>query len=153
MPRKIVRSIFLVALIVALALGSFLTYQRASQASSSYDIPRIMGMEGEADFARINGTPSSNIEGPFFETQAPAASLDVDLRTLPQTGPSVQRPMREMGRLPRLQGEQALDPVIQSSDSVGGRPLPELLAPAPSPIMNFGGISMSGGGAGCTMTP
>ena len=106
MSKKLIQRLATVALILVIAAGSFMAYGRNSQ--SAYNVPRILGMEGDAVRAiQLDGPPTKGIEGPFVENHGAPVSLDIDLRDLPQVGPAEKRPMREMGQMPALSVEDA----------------------------------------------
>jgi hypothetical protein len=148
MSKNNVRKLALIAVIVVLAVSAVMVYGGATGGQNAYDIPRMLGMAGEeGEVARLQGPPTTDINGPFFETQAAAVSMDRDLRDLPQTGPESKRPMREMGQLPTIDRNAAPDPVIQTHDTVGGRPVGPL-AVAPAPLISFKGLDFAGWGGG-----
>lgn len=133
MQKQYLRIPAIIILVIILIMGWTLAYQPRSGSEPAYDIPRILGMESDEETVQIQGTPSSTIQGPFYETHGPAVSMDVDLRNLPQTGPEKKRPMREMGQFPRIIPDQDPDPVIQTNDTVGDGPIRDILAAAPLP--------------------
>ena len=148
MQKKYLRIPALIILAIILIAGWALAYGPRPSAAPVYDIPRILGLEGEEQAIQINGTPSSDIHGPIFETHGAAISMDVDLRSLPQTGPEKKRLSREMGQFPRLTPDQGPDPVIQTNDTVGDGPLRDILAAAPAPLSSFKGLDLQNWGGG-----
>jgi hypothetical protein len=147
MNKNVLKKLALIAVITVLALTSVMAYGAATGSAYAYQVPRMLGMQGEEEIAHIDGKPTTGIGGPFFETQAAAVSMDRDLRDLPQTGPEVKRPMREMGQLPTIDRNAGPDPVIQTSDTVGDRPVGPLAA-APAPLTSFKGLDLTNWGGG-----
>ncbi len=144
--KKPIRVISLVLIAIVL-VSSFLAYGRSQYA---YDVPRMMGMQGGAEAISIDkSAPTGGIRGPFVETHAAAASMDLDVRNLPKNGPEKQRPMREMGQMPAFVKDQGPDTVIQTNKAVAGRPITgTTLAVAPAPIKTFKGLDLTNWGAG-----
>ena len=118
------------------------------------DTTRYMGMVIFMNgLARLAGPPTNFIRGPFVQTHGAAVSMDRDLRTLPQTGPATKRLAREMGQLPTIDPSAGPDPVIQTADTVGGRPTVDgravvEMAAAPAPVASFAGLDLQTWGAG-----
>ena len=150
MSKNLIRKLAFIAVIFMLALGSVWALPAAKGSGTGYNIPRMLGSEGNGgETFQLDGPRTTDISGPIVETFAAAASMDLDLRDLPQVGPETKRPMRELGRFPAPVNENAEpDPVIQTNETVGDRPLSEPLAPAPAPLMNFKGLDFSAWGSG-----
>jgi hypothetical protein len=148
MIKNVFRTTAFIAVILTLILGSVMIGQNISGAQSAYNIPRLLGMGDGDAFVRLDGPLTSDIQGPFVENHGAAVSLDIDLRDLPETKPArTNRP--EMGRVPLPRsGDAGPDPVVQTSDSVAGRPLGDPLAVAPSPLITFAGLNLNQNGAG-----
>ena len=144
MTKSLVQKLALLALIALIVAGSVHVAQNTSGSPTAYNIPRMVGA-GEADETiRLNGAPTTGIEGPFMETTAAPVVMDRDLRDLPQSDSSEKQPMREMGKFTRDRVTSGPDPVIQTDSSLSGRPLGPL-SPAPAPLMNFKGQSLGSG--------
>jgi hypothetical protein len=143
-----VRNIALLLAAVVLVAGALFVYGK-SATNTAYDIPRMLGMEGEeAETIQRAGAPSTDVQGPFFETTDPAVSLDVDLRNLPKSGPKVVKLMAEMGKMRPAPSDLSTDPVLQTGSTVAGEPISAVLAPAPSPIISFKGLDFANWGGG-----
>ncbi|MEW5940043.1 MAG: hypothetical protein AB1750_10300, partial [Chloroflexota bacterium] len=149
MSKKLMQKIAVLSLIAIVAMTSFFAYGAAAGSSYAYDVPRMLGMEGlgEETIAIDKSAPSAGIRGPFVETHDAAVSLDVDLRDLPQVGPEHKRLAREMGQMP-TNDRGGRDTVVQTGDTVGGRPIGEPLAAAPAPLITFKGLDLQNWGAG-----
>ncbi|MEW5940315.1 MAG: Ig-like domain-containing protein, partial [Chloroflexota bacterium] len=150
MIKNSFRKLAFIAVIFALVLGSVLIGQNASGSQSAYNVPRLLSMEGEEEaVVRLDGPLTTDIQGPFVENHGRPVSMDLDLRDLPQVGPERNTLRPEMGRLPVASGgDFRPDPVVQTNDSVAGRPIGEPLAVAPAPLITFAGLNFSQNGAG-----
>ena len=146
--KKQLRTASIITLIVILFAAWTMASPSRSNSNTAYNIPRMLGVEGEPESIQVQGTPSADIQGPFYEVHGAAISMDVDLRSLPQSGPDKKRPMRELGQNPRFTSDAEPDPVLQTDDSAMGRPLGDLLAPAPSPLTSFKGLDLQNWGGG-----
>ena len=145
MATKTLRKLALAMVIIVLAVTAVVVYRSDAGSEITYEIPRMLGMEEEEqEVARLDGPPTTNIQGPFFEVQAAARSLDIDLRKLPQTGPKVKRPMREMGS-PQPVTRVNLAPSADG-DAVTQADFPALAAP--TSLTNFKGLDLQNWGAG-----
>ena len=143
MSKKMVLKFAAVIAITVLVLSSIMVYGSGSSA------PAMMGMEGSGESARIDpNAPTAGIRGPFVEIFDAPVSMDTDLRDLPQTGPEQKRPAREMGQLPTRDRNAGPDPVVQTGETVGNRPLHESLAAAPAPLTTFKGLDLQNWGGG-----
>jgi hypothetical protein len=147
MSKKMIRRLAVITLIVVVVMSSFMIYRRATGSEQAYDIPRMLGMEGEEEALSIDkSAPTTEIRGPFFEIQSAAVSMDRDLRDLPQTGPTQRRPMHEMGQMPApADNEKMIDPVVQTNDNLGAV---SQMAVAPAPLASFKGLDLTNWGAG-----
>jgi len=144
MSKKNLQRIAVATLIVALVVVPALAFFASESGSEyAYEIPRMLGMEGleENEVARLDGPPTTGVSAPIVETHGKAASLDKDLRELPQTGPKDKKPAREMGTPPDL------GPTGNGVDSVLQGPI-ALSAPAPAPSSSFAGLDLQNWGAG-----
>ncbi len=128
--------------VTVMVIGSFMMYSGGSNA------PQMLSLDGDRTIRIDPDAPTGGVQGPFVETFAEARSLDVDLRTLPQTGPENKRLSKEMGQMPAFTRDQGRDTVVQSGDSVGYRPIGEPLAAAPAPLITFKGLDLQNWGAG-----
>ena len=144
MSKKNLQRIAVVTLIAALVIVPVLAFfAKESGSEIAYEIPRMLGMEGleENEVARLDGPPSAGVSNPIFETHGKAVSFDKDLRQLPQTGPKVKKPAREMGTPPNLgPNGNGIDAVLQG--------LVPLAAPAAAPSSSFKGLDLQNWGAG-----
>ena len=148
MSKKLMQRLAVITVVVVLILTAFMAYGKATGAEYAYEVPRMLGMEGEEEVAHIEGKPTNFINGPFFETQSAAVSMNRDLRDLPQSGPTRKVPMREMGQLPTIDRNAGPDPVIQTNNTFGNRPMIEPLAAAPAASISFKGLDLQNWGAG-----
>lgn len=142
MKRNLAHKLLFAIVIVSLLVTSAI-YNRRSSAESVYEIPRMLGMENEGmEVARLDGPPTDDVQGPFFEVHEHGKSMDKDLRDLPQKGPKNKRPLREMGTPPDLApAGDGIDPVVQAEFAA-------LAAPAPAPLGTFKGLDLQNWGAG-----
>ena len=143
MSKKILQRIAVVALIAALVVVPALAFFASESGSGyAYDVPRMLGMEGDGgEVAQLDGPPSTDISAPIFEVHGKAASLDKDLRDLPQVGPKNKKPAREMGTPPNVgPNGNGVDPVVQGAVAQS--------APAPGPTSTFAGLDLQNWGAG-----
>ena len=149
MNKNLLRKSAIILLIAILAFTSLIAYQERTGNAEAFDIPRMLGLEGaEEEVIRLDGPPTTGIEGPFVEVSDPPVSMDMDLRSLPQTGPETKQLAREMGKYPSIDDSSGPDPLIQTDGGVGNRPFAEPLAAAPSPLMSFKGLDYNAWGAG-----
>lgn len=143
MSKKNLQRIAVVTLIAAMVLVPALAFFAKETGSEyAYEIPRMLGMEGlgENEVARLDGPPTTDVSAPIFEVHGKAKSFDKDLRELPQTGPKIKKPAREMGTPPNLgPNGNGVDSVLQASAP---------LAPAPAPSSSFAGLDLQNWGAG-----
>jgi len=143
MSKKFLQRTAVVALIAALVVVPTLAFFASETGSGfSYDVPRMLGMEGEGgEVARLDGPPSTDISTPIFEVHGKARSLDKDLRDLPQVGPDKKKPAREMGTPPNVgPNGNGIDAVTQGVVASS--------APAPAPSSSFAGLDLTNWGAG-----
>ena len=143
MSKKTLQRIAVITLIAVLVVVPTLAFfAKESGSEYAYEIPRMLGMEGlDQETARLDGPPSTGVSAPIVETHGKAASLDKDLRELPQTGPKDKKPAREMGTPPNLgPNGNGVDSVLQGSVA--------LSAPAPGPSSSFAGLDLNNWGAG-----
>ena len=143
MSKKVMQRIAIVVMIAALVVVPVLAFFSSESGSEyAYEIPRMLGMEGEGnEVARLDGPPTTDVSKPIFETHGKAVSLDKDLRDLPQVGPDDKKPAREMGTPPNLgPNGDGMDAVLQAPSA--------LSAPAPAPSGSFKGLDLQNWGAG-----
>ncbi|RJP51798.1 MAG: hypothetical protein C4583_08005 [Anaerolineaceae bacterium] len=146
MTSQNVRKLAFGIVILMLVVTSVFVTRGNAGSGFSYDVPRMLGMDTGAGegLIQVQAPPTTDIKGPFVETHGKAVSMDRDLRNLPQNGPDQKRPLREMGQMPAPADNGALDPVIQTSESLG-----EAIAlAAPSALTNFKGLDLQNWGAG-----
>ena len=147
MSSQTVRKLaFGIAILMLVVTSVFVT---RGNAEYSYDVPSMLGMNTDDGSIRIDPTaPRSGVQGPFVETYGSAVSMDNDLRDLPQVGPELKRPAREMGQMPTIDRKVGPDPVVQTGQGIGNRPISEPLAAAPAPLTSFKGLDLQNWGAG-----
>jgi hypothetical protein len=149
MSKKLFQRLAIIALVAVVIMSSFMVYGRATGSEYAYDVPRMLGMEGEEEAISIDASaPTVGVRGPFFETQNAAVSMDRDLRTIPTTGPARKRPMREMGQMPSFVADQGPDSVIQTNKTLNGRVIGGAMSVAPAPLTTFAGLDLQTWGAG-----
>ena len=146
--KKPIRIVSLVAIIILVVVSSVFAYQGRSGNETAYNIPRMLGMDGREAVTIDPSAPRTGVSGPFVETFDAAASMDSDLRDLPQDGPEAKQLAHEMGQMPTIVRNQKADPVVQSDTRVGNRPIPAPLAVAPAPLTSFKGLDLTNWGAG-----
>jgi hypothetical protein len=142
MFSKKIQKIVLAIAIAALVLTPIAAYFTNSTSEYAYDIPRLLGVEGVGqETARMDGPVTYDISAPIVKTHKAAISFDGDLRDLPQTGPKIKRPAREMG------APADTAPVGDGKDSVTqfGK---EMDVAAPGPLASFKGLDLNTWGAG-----
>ena len=147
MSKNLIQKIAAVAVIAVIVLSAVMAYGNASGSEYAY-VPQMLGMEGAETITIDKSAPTTGIRGPIVENHGTPASMDKDLRDLPQVGPETKRPAREMGQMPSYVADQGPDPVIQTADSVGDRPLGGPLAAAPAPLGTFVGLDLQNWGGG-----
>ena len=149
MSSQTVRKLAFGIVILMLVVTSVFITRGNAGSEFSYDVPRMLGMDTDEGPVRIDpAAPKSGVQGPFVETFSTAVSMERDLRDLPQAGPELKRPAREMGQMPTVVRDQGPDPVVQSNARIGNRPIGEPLAAAPAPLASFKGLDLQNWGAG-----
>ncbi|MBI5932151.1 MAG: hypothetical protein HY867_00475 [Chloroflexi bacterium] len=138
MSKKLIQRLAGIALILIILASSFMAYNRKSQ--YSYNVPHLLGMENGETAVQLDGPRTTTTEGPFVENHGAPESLDVDLRTLPQVGPTEKRIMREMGQFPTAQQESNVEDGALQVEK------PSINAPAPT--KSFKGLDSNSWGAG-----
>ena len=150
MKSNAVRKLAFGMMILMLVVLSVFAARGNAGSEFAYDIPRMLGMEnGAEELIQVKGPPTTDVVGPVFEVHDQVASMDMDLRDMPQLGPEKKRPMQEMGQMPAPAKNGGADPVIQTNKTFGNRPLEGgPLAAAPAPLMTFKGLDLTNWGAG-----
>ena len=144
MSKNMLRKIAFAAIIAVVLISTVMVVQ-GTGSEVAYDVPRMLSMEnggGGEELIQVKQPPTTDVQGPFFEDHGAPVSMDMDLRDLPQAGPSNKRPMREMGQMPSPAGPSGRDPVVQR----GG--IGTTFAAAPAPLITFKGLDLTNWGAG-----